>query len=251
MVILIPEKHDLKLLPPTKRGTTGWLLTTSPKENSRFSQLLRNLITKATNKLKPMNDITEDPKNPGPSMKEIKERFDKELETQRKIEQYKQKASEPVKNTELGTGCLISETEYSQFVSDLAADPRGIVKRVNPATINALHAAIGIASEAGEILDEIKKHLIYGAELNHEALWKEMGDLEWYSQLLRNAMFVDRQFILRRNMEKLNKRHPNGFSTESAIAKVDAIEDANRELQFEASKNQQSQQTQDLHQTLP
>lgn len=199
-----------------------------------------------------MNDITEDPKNPGPSLKEIKERFDKELELQRKIEEYKQKASEPAKSTELGTEYPISEEAYSSFVQDLASPATKILGGLTGTKVDLIHAAIGITSEAGEIADEIKKHVIYGAELNFDALLKELGDMEWYLQLLRNTIDVSRQEIIVLNMAKLNKRHPKGvFTLDAALAKADAIEDANRELQFEASKNQQSQQTQDLHQTLP
>lgn len=145
----------------------------------------------------------------------------------------------------------ISEEDYSKFVDTLAASPFKVLDTLNGCKVNLLHAAVGIGSEAGEIGDEIKKHVFYGAELNYEAICKEMGDIEWYLQLLRNTLGVSRQEIVACNMAKLRKRHPNGFSTESAIAKADAVENANKELQLEAAKNLLSQQSQDLHQTLP
>lgn len=121
----------------------------------------------------------------------------------------------------LKTTSPISEQDYARFVGDLAAPAGPILDRLHPYQITLLHAAIGLASEAGEILDEVKKHVFYGAHLNFDAMHKEQGDLEWYAQLLRNVIGKNREEILRSNVEKLMKRHPNGFSTESALAKAD------------------------------
>jgi hypothetical protein len=138
---------------------------------------------------------------------------------------------------------LTSEKEYGAFVGGLAREPHLICMGINYGTADLLHAGMGVASEGGEILDEIKKCVIYGAPLNRQAILKEMGDMEWYLQLLRNTLEVTRDEILIMNIEKLHKRHPNGFTTESALAKADAVEDANKELQLEAAKNLQSQQS--------
>jgi NTP pyrophosphatase (non-canonical NTP hydrolase) len=137
----------------------------------------------------------------------------------------------------------ISEQEYRKFVGDLAAKPEDAIARISPLSINLLHAAIGLASEAGEILDEVKKHIFYGAKLDLDAIHKEQGDMEWYAQLLRNTLGPDRSMVINSNVSKLKKRHPNGFSTESALAKADAVEDKiNAELAIEADKASKDQQ---------
>lgn len=123
------------------------------------------------------------------------------------------------------SGEPISEQEYAKFVGDLAAAPADAISRINPHTINLLHATLGLASEAGELLDEVKKHIFYGAPLNYDAIHKEQGDMEWYAQLLRNTLGPTRDTVINANVAKLKKRHPNGFSTESAMAKADAVED--------------------------
>lgn len=128
-----------------------------------------------------------------------------------------------------------SDCEYSVFVQRLAKDPNLVLQGLTPEKVNLLHAAMGLASEAGEIIDEIKKHVFYGLELNETALVKEMGDAEWYMQLLRNTIGVGRQFVVDRNIKKLKDRHPNGFTTESAAAKIDELKpesEANKELQL-------------------
>lgn len=147
----------------------------------------------------------------------------------------------------------ISEEQYSKFVGGLAADPEGILDKMTPFKINLLHAALGLASEAGEILDEVKKFVFYGAPINGVGIHKEQGDMEWYAQLLRNTLGVPRDRVVRSNVEKLMVRHPNGFTLESALAKADEdtvilpkddIEKANAELL--ASKDQPQPSSEEL-----
>lgn len=145
------------------------------------------------------------------------------------------------------SGEPISEQEYAKFVGDLVSPPEGAISRINPLAMNLLHAAIGLASEAGEILDEVKKHIFYGAKLDLDAIHKEQGDMEWYAQLLRNTLGPDRSMVINSNVSKLKKRHPNGFSTASALAKADAIEDKlNAELQAESDEVRKTQAAETL-----
>jgi NTP pyrophosphatase (non-canonical NTP hydrolase) len=41
-------------------------------------------------------------------------------------------------------------------------------------------AAMGLAGEAGEVCDLLKKHLLHGKELDRDELNKELGDVLWY-----------------------------------------------------------------------
>ena len=87
--------------------------------------------------------------------------------------------------------------------------------------INLMHAALGIAGEAGEVVDVIKKSIINGQPLDTIELTKELGDLEWYLSLLRTTTGIDREVVLQMNVEKLRKRYPDGYSDQAAADRAD------------------------------
>ncbi len=79
-----------------------------------------------------------------------------------------------------------------------------------------LHGAIGLATEAGELLDAIKRALYYGGTLDKPNLVEELGDLEWYMAVIRDALGVDQEEVQRINIAKLRARYPEKFTTEEA-----------------------------------
>lgn len=84
-----------------------------------------------------------------------------------------------------------------------------------------MHAAIGIAGEAGEVLDAVKKMWVYNKPLDIENLIEELGDIEFYMQALRSLINVSRPDVLRANISKLRKRYPTGYTDALAIARLD------------------------------
>lgn len=82
-------------------------------------------------------------------------------------------------------------------------------------------AAMGLAGEAGEFCDEVKKVQHHGKTLDPERLKNELGDVLWYVAHTCNVMGWSLEDVARANIEKLWKRYPNGFSTEAALARVD------------------------------
>lgn len=76
--------------------------------------------------------------------------------------------------------------------------------------------ALGIAGEAGEIVDIIKKIVYHGHELDKEELIKELGDLEWYLQHLKKHYNISDDVVRFQNIMKLNRRYENGFSEEAS-----------------------------------
>lgn len=64
----------------------------------------------------------------------------------------------------------------------------------------------GIASEAGEVSDEIKKYLFHGKPLDREKIIKELGDVRWYYQLILNLLDATDEEIILTNIEKLDAR---------------------------------------------
>jgi NTP pyrophosphatase (non-canonical NTP hydrolase) len=83
------------------------------------------------------------------------------------------------------------------------------------------HAALGVAGEAGEVVDLIKKHLAYGSPLDNKRLVLEMGDLVHYVCRIAHLIGSDLDSILKANVAKLQTRYPDGFTEEAAIAQAD------------------------------
>lgn len=84
-------------------------------------------------------------------------------------------------------------------------------------TPDLLHGAIGLATEAGEMLDAVKRALFYGADLDRTNLVEELGDLEWYMAVIRDALGVDQEEVQRINIEKLRARYPEKFTRQHAL----------------------------------
>lgn len=98
------------------------------------------------------------------------------------------------------------------------------LKKKLPHEMDLLHMTLGIAGEAGEIVDAIKKHVIYGKELDRVNILEELGDIKFYIEGLQQILGMTDTAVLQHNAEKLwNKRYPNGYSDEAAIARADKI----------------------------
>lgn len=84
-------------------------------------------------------------------------------------------------------------------------------------------AGLGVAGEAGEVADLIKKILHHDVQLEtvREKLIKEMGDVYWYLEYLAAALNISTESVLEANVEKLRLRHPNGWSPKSQQQKAD------------------------------
>lgn len=84
------------------------------------------------------------------------------------------------------------------------------------------NAALGLG-EAGELQGELKKFLFHGHELNADAIEKEIGDILYYAARLSVLIGTDLSTVAGRNIEKLRKRFPLGFSSEASMARVDVV----------------------------
>lgn len=73
---------------------------------------------------------------------------------------------------------------------------------------------MGLNGEAGECIDILKKHLFQGHSLDYQHLAEELGDVAWYLAISAHAMGFDLETIIEMNLEKLQKRYPNGFDSE-------------------------------------
>ena len=76
---------------------------------------------------------------------------------------------------------------------------------------------LGVAGEAGEVADLIKKHLGHGHALDRDKLRKELGDVLWYVAGIAHLHGMPLSEVATANIVKLQARYPNGFSSEASI----------------------------------
>jgi len=86
------------------------------------------------------------------------------------------------------------------------------------------HAALGLAGESGEFAYAVEKWLHYGKPLDTINIQEEIGDVTWYLALACNALGVNLEDIMQKNIAKLKSRYPEKYSDSLA-----AEEGRNRE----------------------
>ncbi len=82
-------------------------------------------------------------------------------------------------------------------------------------------ACLGIAGESGEFIDLIKKSIYHNKEVSKLHLLKELGDILWYVNLAVSALNLELEEVMVANIEKLEKRYPNGFNHHDANNRKD------------------------------
>ena len=86
--------------------------------------------------------------------------------------------------------------------------------RTSGESSDIINGALGIGGEAGEVIELVKKHKYHGRDLDLDALAKELGDLMWYLAETASQAGLSLSDVAAMNVEKLQKRHPDGFSAD-------------------------------------
>ena len=97
---------------------------------------------------------------------------------------------------------------------------RQAMRTLNPAlgTKDVLiNSVMGLCGEAGEAIDIVKKWLAQGHELDRAHLVRELGDVAWYLAEAATALDVPLEDVLQANLDKLQKRFPEGFDTSASV----------------------------------
>ncbi|KRL45274.1 MULTISPECIES: nucleoside triphosphate pyrophosphohydrolase family protein [Lacticaseibacillus] len=68
--------------------------------------------------------------------------------------------------------------------------------------------ALGLASDSGLVVSQIKKYTFQGADLDHDALEKKMGDVLWYLSQIALWANIDLDDVAKTNLETLAKMYP-------------------------------------------
>lgn len=111
---------------------------------------------------------------------------------------------------------------YSDFVKRLLKRGSDIQQTITPEKLNLTHLALGVAGEAGELVDAIKKYTIYNKELDVVNVIEELGDLEFFLEGVRQAIGVTREEVIQKNADKLSIRYSSGsYSDAQAQARKD------------------------------
>lgn len=97
----------------------------------------------------------------------------------------------------------------------LSASERTLIDKGHD--MNLLHAAMGISTESGELMDAFKRKLFYGKELDVVNLKEEVGDIMWYVAILLRELDLDFNEILQLNIDKLQARFPHKFTEFDAL----------------------------------
>lgn len=84
--------------------------------------------------------------------------------------------------------------------------------------------ALGLAGEAGEVCEMIKKTVCHRHTFDGDKLKKELGDVTWYLAALCTKFGLNLSDVLSANIEKLNARYPNGYSHEDSQKRIDVFD---------------------------
>ena len=74
---------------------------------------------------------------------------------------------------------------------------------------SVIYPALGLAAEAGEVANKVKKILRDG-NFNREAIADEVGDCLWYIAALCRDLNVDMKELAKNNLRKLHDRKARG-----------------------------------------
>lgn len=111
--------------------------------------------------------------------------------------------------------------EHSEMVRDLAKPGEDILQQMTSDDAHLLHMVLGIAGEAGELVDAVKKAVVYRKELDLRNVIEELGDLEFYMEGLRQGLALSREECLAANIEKLRVRYGKTYSNQAAQDRAD------------------------------
>lgn len=129
---------------------------------------------------------------------------------------------------------MSNEKDFAEMVASLSKPGEQIKNELTPKQAHLLHMVVGISGEAGELLDAVKKHVIYQKPLNIINVAEELGDLEFFLEGIRSALGISRDEVLAKNITKLSVRYLSGaYSNQQAQQRADKYDEPVRAVPFE------------------
>lgn len=90
---------------------------------------------------------------------------------------------------------------------------------ISPAQVMISWNALGLAGEAGEVVDLIKKGIYHQRGIDRNEVKKELGDVLWYLSALCKQFDFTLEEVMEHNINKLKARFPEGYSPERTTFK--------------------------------
>lgn len=111
---------------------------------------------------------------------------------------------------------------FLQLARDLMKPGEEIAALMTADEADLLHGAVGVAGEAGELLDAVKKHVVYKKPLDRANVVEELADLRFYMAAIMNRLAITEVEMTEVINAKLGKRYASGsYSNEQAQERAD------------------------------
>jgi NTP pyrophosphatase (non-canonical NTP hydrolase) len=98
---------------------------------------------------------------------------------------------------------MMENVKHEEMVTALVKPGQDILDSLTPGKVNLLHMSAGVSTEAGELIDAIKKYVFYDKKIDRENVIEELGDLEFYIEGIRQELRISREETLEANISKL------------------------------------------------
>lgn len=92
-----------------------------------------------------------------------------------------------------------------------------VASRFSPSIARLTHAGLGLSTEANEFCDQLKKHIVYGKELDKVNLIEELGDLCWFIAMACDELGTSFEEIQEININKLKARFGEKYTDDKAL----------------------------------
>jgi NTP pyrophosphatase (non-canonical NTP hydrolase) len=83
--------------------------------------------------------------------------------------------------------------------------------------LQLLHGTMGVCTESGELMDAVKRFLIYGKPTDVTNIMEEVGDMFWYLALIARCCGFTFEEAKAKNIAKLRARYPEKFTELAAL----------------------------------
>jgi NTP pyrophosphatase (non-canonical NTP hydrolase) len=104
---------------------------------------------------------------------------------------------------------------FAQYTDEV----KRTVSELDTPLASQIHMAIGLSTEANEVLDAYKKSFAYGKKLDVVNVGEELGDMLWYMANLMRMLNISFEDVLQINVDKLKARYPDKFDSQKAMVR--------------------------------
>jgi NTP pyrophosphatase (non-canonical NTP hydrolase) len=118
-------------------------------------------------------------------------------------------------------GRTMNANEYQELAARTLIDAPDA--EYTDAEIMLVWNALGLAGEAGEVANSIKKMVVHRHGVDRDELVKELGDVLWYVAALCTKLDVPMSTVMERNIAKLMRRYPDGYCSADSQARKDVV----------------------------